>query len=187
MRLWRVFPWDSGAAAGSRGHALWIPRVLQGAGRHDNPQLYGAMYLSEQALAAVAEGIAHLRGQRIEDADLERGGLRLALLGLEASVEGRLWDLDDPRVLVERELHPSQVATRLRQTTRRWAADLFRVRPRRDGIRWWSTLEASWMHVTLFDRALPCIEPAAAPEPLRVTHPVVRQAAEAVGVRIHRA
>jgi len=142
------------------------------------------MYLSERPAAAVAEMIAHLRGQVLDDADFERGGLRLPLLGLDASVEGRLWDLDDPRVLVQRHLRPSVVATRVRQTTRRWAADLFRARPRRDGIRWWSTLEATWMHVTLFDRALPRVEPAGPPEPLRVGHAAVREAAEAVGVRI---
>lgn len=184
MRLWRVFPWDAQADAGSRGHPLWVPRTLQGAGRHDNPELYGALYLSESPIAAVAEHIAHLRGQALDDADLERGGLRLALLQLDAALEGRLWDLDEPRVLAERRLRPSQVATRVRPTTRRWAADLFRARPRRDGIRWWSTLEAAWMHVTLFDRALPRLAPAEPPEPLRLRHPAVREAAAAIGVAI---
>ena len=184
MRLWRVFPWDAEAVPGSRGHPLWIPRTLQGAGRHDNPELYGVMYLSEHPTAAVAETIAHLRGQVLDDADLERGGLRLALSGVDAAIEGRLWDLDDPRVLLERRLRPSVVATRVRQKTRAWAADLFRARPRRDGIRWWSTLEATWMHVTLFHRALPRVEPAGLPEPLRVSHTAVREAAEAVGVRV---
>ena len=184
MRLWRVFPWDAEAVSGSRGHPLWIPRSLQGAGRHDNPELYGAMYLSESPAAAIAETIAHLRGQTLEDADLERGSLRLALLGLDATIEGRLWDLDQPRVLMERRLRPSLVATRVRQTTRHWAAELFRARPWRDGIRWWSTLEAAWMHVTLFDRALARLDPAKPPEPLRCVHPAVREAAEAVGVRL---
>jgi hypothetical protein len=184
MRLWRVFPWDAEAVAGASGHPLWIPRALQGAGRHDNPELYAAMYLSETAAAAVAECIAHLRGQVLEDGDLERSGRRLALVPLDAGVEGRLWDLDDPEVLSERRLRPSLVATRARQATRRWAADLFRARPRRDGIRWWSTLEASWLHVTLFDRALPRLEPAGPAEPLRLEHAVVREAAEAIGVRV---
>jgi hypothetical protein len=169
---------------GERGHPLWVPRTLQGAGRHDNPELYGAVYLSERPEAAVAETIAHLRGQSMDDADLERGGLRLALAALDADVEDRLWDLDDPSVLVERRLRPSVVATRARATTRPWAAALFRSRPRRDGIRWWSTLEAAWIHVTLFDRALPRVDVAGPPEPLRVTHPVVRDAAGAVGVAL---
>ncbi|MGH7819387.1 MAG: RES domain-containing protein [Candidatus Binatia bacterium] len=183
-RLWRVFPWDPGAESGNRGHPLWIPRTLQGAGRHDNPDLYGAMYLSERPLAAMTEQIAHLRGQRLDDTDLERGGTRLALVPLDGPLEGRLWDLDDPRVLVERRLRPSQVATRVRELTRRQAADLFRARPRRDGLRWWSALEASWIHVTLFDRAVARLSLLAAPEPLHSTHSVVREAAEALGISL---
>jgi hypothetical protein len=140
------------------------------------------MYLSEQPVAAVAETIAHLRGQSLDDSDLERGGLRLALVGFDADIDGRLWDLDDPAVLMERRLRPSMVATRERKTTRKWAADLFRVRPRRDGIRWWSTLEAGWMHVTLFDRALPRLRLAGSPEPLRRVHAAIREAALALGV-----
>ncbi len=30
----------------------------------------------------------------------------------------------------------------------------FERHPGAAGLRWWSTLEASWIHVTLFDRAL---------------------------------
>lgn len=184
MRLWRVFPWDVDAVAERRGHPSWIPRDLQGAGRHDNPEFYGAMYLSDHPVAAIAETIAHLRGQALDDSDLERGGLRLAVVGFDAEVDGRLWDLDDPAVLVERRLRPSMVATRERRTTRAWAADLFRVRPQRDGIRWWSTLEAAWMHVTLFDRALPRLRLAESPEPLRRVHAAVREAARALGVSV---
>jgi hypothetical protein len=184
VRLWRVFPWDPAADAAHRGHPLWVPRTFQGAGRHDNPDLYGALYLSEDPVAAMAEHIAHLRGQALQDDDLERSGLRLGLVPLDADVDGRLWDLDEPRVLAARRLRPSQVATRVRSTTRRWAADLFRSRPRKDGIRWWSTLEATWLHVTLFDRALTRTAPARPPEALRLSHAVVRDAASAVGVRI---
>lgn len=183
-RLWRVFPWDPAAESAARGHPLWIPRELQGAGRHDNPDLYGAMYLSERSLAAVAEQVAHLRGQRLDDTDLERGGMRLAIVPLDALLDGRLWDLDDPKVLVERQLRPSQVATRVRELTHRQAADLFRARPRRDGLRWWSTLEASWIHVTLFDRAVARLSVSATPEPLARAHPVVREAAEALGISV---
>lgn len=186
MRLWRVFPWNAGAETGDHGHPLWIPRTLQGAGRHDNPDLYGALYLSEGPVAAIAENIAHLRGQGLDDADLERGGLRLALQGLDAFVEGRLWDLDNPQVLVQRRLRPSIVATHERSATRRWAADLFRARPHHDGIRWWSSIEASWIHVTLFHhRVLARLGLVGPPERLHVGHESVREAAAAVGVRIH--
>lgn len=184
MRLWRVVAWDPSAATGSRGHPLHVPRSIQGAGRHDNPGLYGALYLSERPVAAVAEMIAHLRGDELDDADLERNGLRLALVAFEATVDGTLWDLDDPTVLVDRALRPSLVATGVRRDTQRMAAALHRARPRRLGIRWWSTLEASWIHVTLFERALAHTSIAEAPEPLRVDHATVREAAEVLGVRL---
>lgn len=142
------------------------------------------MYLSEQPLAAIAEQIAHLRGQRLESADLERSGMRLALASFDARLEGRLWDLDDPHVLLERRLRPSQVATRAREMTRHQAADLFRERPRRDGLRWWSALEASWIHVTLFDRAATRLSVSQAPEPLDSTHPAVHEAADALGISV---
>ena len=184
MRLWRAFPWDPSAEPGRPGHALHVPRESQGGGRHDNPDLYGALYLSEEAVAAVGELLAHLRGQRLDDGDLERNGRRLALAALQATVEERLWDLDDPRVLGARSLRPSRVATRRRETTQRWSADLFRGRPRRLGFRWWSTIESEWIHVTLFDRALSRVTLAAPPEPLRTTHPVVRAAADALGIGV---
>jgi hypothetical protein len=183
MRLHRVFPWDPRAPAGSSGHALHVPRDRQGGGRHDNPGSYGAVYLSESAHAALAETLAHLRGQILEDADLERFGLRLAVVALEGRLEGKLCDLDDPRTLVRRRLRPSQVATRDRDVTQTWAETIFLARPARAGIRWWSTIESSWMHVTLFDRAMGALAIAGEPEPLRAGHPVVREACRTLGIR----
>ena len=184
MRLWRAFPWDPGAGEGDGGHPLYVPRAAQGGGRHDNPLLYGALYLSEEAVAAVGELLAHLRGQWLEDPDLERSGRRLALVPLEAEVDGRLFDLDDPAVLLARSLAPSRVATGRREVTQRWAQELFRARPQRAGIRWWSTLESSWLHVTLFDRAVKRVSVPSPPEPLRTNHPVVRAAADALGIAV---
>jgi hypothetical protein len=52
-----------------------------------------------------------------------------------------------------------------------------------DGFEWWSTIEASWINVTLFeDRVVERLSLAGDPEPLRLDHPAVREAAEAVGV-----
>ena len=50
-------------------------------------------------------------------------------------------------------LRPSQVATSRRAATQAYAARLFDAHPQAAGLRWWSTLEASWINVTLFDRA----------------------------------
>jgi hypothetical protein len=186
-RLWRVFPHNPEATSGSLGHALFVPRGLQGGGRHDNPDLYGVMYLSEQPFSAIAEHLAHLRGQRLDDTDLERGGLRLALVELEVPAESRCHDLDEPKVLTKLRLRPSEVATRNRAVTQKWAARIYRAHRSVGAIRWWSTLEASWHHVTLFDRALDRIDRIVQrrpPERLHALHPMVRRAAEQVGIRV---
>jgi len=51
-------------------------------------------------------------------------------------------------------LKPSLVATGRRQITQTYAVQQFERHPVAAGLRWWSTLEASWMHVTVLDRAL---------------------------------
>ena len=45
------------------------------------------------------------------------------------------------------------MATRRRAATQKYAARLFERHPDAAGLRWWSTLESSWINVTLFDRA----------------------------------
>ena len=63
MTLFRVFPLLSGAAPTEDGGALHVARALQGPGRHDNPDRYGALYVSRVPDAAVAERLvrAHYR------------------------------------------------------------------------------------------------------------------------------
>lgn len=51
------------------------------------------------------------------------------------------------------------------------------------GFEWWSTIEASWINVTLFeDRVIDKLTLVGEPEPLTLDHPAVRDAADAVGV-----
>ena len=45
------------------------------------------------------------------------------------------------------------MATRVRATTQRDALRLFQRHRRATGLRWWSTIEASWINLTIFDRA----------------------------------
>ena len=56
-------------------------------------------------------------------------------------------------MLLDAGLRPSQVATNRRAVTQSDAARLFDAHPDAAGLRWWSTLEASWINATLFDRA----------------------------------
>jgi hypothetical protein len=155
--------------------------MLQGDGRHDNPTLYGCLYASVEPVSAVAEQLDRLAGTSLEAADLVRRGFPLALTAIELSDEARLVDLDDPAVLAGEGLRPSRVATHERSLTQAGAADLFTSHAEAVGIRWWSTLEALWANVTLFDRA----EESLAVEdvhPLGLGDDVVAEAADFLGL-----
>jgi hypothetical protein len=153
VTLWRVLPWDPSARPAAPGGALWFPRPFQGTARHDNPSRYGCLYATEDPVSAIAEALAPFRGTGgLEPAMLTRMGRPLALARIELT-GAALLDLDDPVVLQAAGLRPSQVATGQREVTRRDAARLFDAHPDAAGLRWWSTLEASWINATVFDRA----------------------------------
>lgn len=158
MRLFRCFPWDAGVAESARGGAAWFPRMLQGSGRHDNPELYGCLYTTEAPISCVVERLQGLRGNRLETGDLRSQGLPLALAALAIPDEAPIVDLDEPRVLAGEGLRPSLVATGERARTQADAAALFQRRPEASGVRWWSTFESQWPNVTLFDRAAGSLE-----------------------------
>jgi hypothetical protein len=103
----------------------------------------------------------------------------LAALGGDDLLE--LLDLDDPAVLQAELLRPSQVATRDRTATQRIARTLFATHPEAHGLRWWSTLESSWINVTLFDRAIPRVF-VDSTVPLTPDLPAVMDAAELLGL-----
>lgn len=155
MILWRVLPWDPSAPLGGPGHALWVPREYQGSGRHDAPDRYGCLYLAEAAVSAVAEMLAPFRGTGDLHPDLlVRSGRQLALAELELADGATLVDLDEPTVLVDESLRPSVVATNQRSVTQAYAVAQFERHSEAAGLRWWSTLEASWIQITLFDRTI---------------------------------
>ncbi len=153
MILYRCFAWDREAAPEARGGPLWFPRMLQGGGRHDNPLLYGCLYVSANPLSAVVEQLARFTGQVLTGDLLRRFELPLALAELELRDEAELVDLDDPKILQRESLRPSLVATRDRGRTQVDAAALFEGHPDAAGLRWWSVFESLWPNVTLFDRA----------------------------------
>lgn len=153
MTLYRCFPWDEGIAATARGGAIWFPRRFQGAGRHDNSELYGCLYVTEAPISAVVERLQGLRGSRLERDDLRRRGLPLALATLRLAGKALLVDLDAPLALQTEGLRPSLVATHERGRTQADAASLFERHPEAVGLRWWSSFESQWTNVTLFDRA----------------------------------
>ncbi len=184
--LYRVFPHLPGREPQDEGGPLFVPRERQGTGRHDNPDQYGALYVSRLPESAVAERIQPFRGQNLTDGDLaRRDGARYALVALNDAGLTDVVDLDDPAELMRRDLRPSRVATRKRDATQGLARSMYDEGI--PGFSWWSTLEAAWTNVTLFaERALPALIVDGEPEPLTIEHPAVRAAADLLGIRLGR-
>jgi hypothetical protein len=180
--LYRCFAWDARARDTEPDGALWFPRLYQGEGRHDNPDLYGCLYLSDHALSSLVEQLAQFRGQRLLPSLLRRRGLPLALAELEFDDRAELVDLDDPAVLRRERLRPSRVATRQRSTTQPQARLLYARHPGAGGLKWWSIYEALWINVTVFDRAAPRLRRISV-RPLTIDDPAVVEAADFFGLR----
>jgi hypothetical protein len=183
VTLYRAFAWREAARQSDSDGPLWFPRIFQGDGRHDNPDVYGCLYLSDRPVSCIVEQFASFRGQRLIPSLLRRRGLPLALAQLELDDRAELIDLDDPSVLVREALRPSRVATRDRATTQPRALELYRSHRKPAGLCWWSTWEALWANVTIFDRAAKSLKVTDVTE-LTLEHPNVRQAAELFGLRI---
>ncbi len=182
MILQRCFAWSRRARLDEQDGPLWVPRAFQGDGRHDNPDLYGCLYLADHETSAVVEQLARFRTQRLQAALLHRRGLPLALAALEFGDEIEIVDLDDPRVLVRERLRPSAVATRRRAVTQPQARALHGAHPRAAALRWWSTFEASWANYTVFDRALASLSLVVVRE-LTLEDDSVAAAADFLGLR----
>jgi hypothetical protein len=185
--LFRVFSWDGISLDDRDSGPLAVPRARQGAGRHDNPDLYGAWYCARTAVSAVAEALQIFRGHVLTARDFVRvDGRRLAIARITLDTAATLVDLDDPLRLADRQLRPSQVATRVRGTTQQIARALFSEGAA--GFAWWSSLEASWINVTLFDeRVRTRVMLPQSPEPLTMAMPAVVAASSELGIRLSRA
>jgi hypothetical protein len=186
--LWRLLPLAPDVAApSSPGGALWFPRELQGTGRHDNPERYGCLYLSESPMSTVAEALAQFRGAGVlTQGMLVRANLPFALVQVDYADDRRIIDLDDPEVLTGTRLRPSRVATKARVVTQAYAARIFDADPSAIGLRWWSTLEASLTNFTLYDRAASALRLVDS-ETLTLEHTATREAADLLGLTItHR-
>jgi hypothetical protein len=151
--LYRCFAWNERARPDQPDSPVFFPREFQGDGRHDNPDAYGCLYLSDREVSGVVEQLARFRTQRLIDALLVRRGHRLAIARIELPDSAEVIDLDDPAELRRRRLRPSQVATRSREITQPQALAVYED-TRAAGIRWWSIHESLWANYTIFDRAV---------------------------------
>ena len=183
MILHRCLAWNERAAPDAPDGALWFPRPYQGEGRHDNPVVYGCLYLSEQPLSCVVEQLARFRGQRLTPALLLRRGLPLALAELELPDDTQLVDLVEPTVLRRERLRPSRIATRDRAVTQPQALALHEKHAEAAGLRWWSTFESQWLNVTLFDRAASALRLGSV-RTLEVADDQIAAAADVLGLRL---
>jgi len=130
----------------------------------------------------VVEALAPFRASgNLSDSMLVRSGSRLGLSEIDADVD--VLDLDDPAVLRRERLRPSRVATRYRDVTQPVAAALYEKHAGVGALAWWSTLEASWQNVTVFDRAARRLK-LRSTQVLTLDHPVVREAGEFLGLRV---
>ena len=183
MTLYRCFAWDLAGSGVQWGGPTWFPRPLQGEGRHDAPERYGCLYVSEEPVSAVVEELAVLAGSELDAGDLVRSRLPLALATLRLPDESVLVDLDDPDVLTAEKLRPSEVATPEREASQAAAMALHERHPEAVGMRWWSTFQPAWANVTLFDRASEALGVEDVRE-LRIDDEVVGEAAQFLGLRV---
>jgi hypothetical protein len=180
--VYRCFAWNARARQTETDGPLWFPRAFQGEGRHDNPDLYGCVYLADRPVSSIVEQLARFRGQRLIAGLLKRRGLPLALAELEVEARAEILDLDDPSVLKRERLRPSAVATRNRTVTQPQARALYEKFASLAGLRWWSVYESQWMHITLFERAGKALRLRSV-RPLTLEDPAVDEAAEFFGLR----
>jgi hypothetical protein len=159
-----------------------VPTPFQGDGRHDNPDLYSVLYAAPDPVAAIVEALAPFRGTGpLTSTLLCRAGRPLVLAEIDVDDASHVVDLDDPVILVAEHLRPSTVATRRRRITQDQAGSLYRWHPDAAALKWWSTFEASWAQLTVFDRAATQLDVGAVVE-LTVDVPEVIEAATFLGL-----
>ncbi len=170
MILYRVFPWDPGAADDQPGGALFTPPSAYG--RFDNPDLYRGLYCARTPAAAVGERFGFLTQWRA--ATFRQHGSRLALATIETD-DVPLSDLNLVDTLMSlRVRRVTEVATRDRSLTQPLAARIFKS-GKVGGLAWWSVYFAGWQNVMLWDHTHVRLQTP--PELLSTAHPAVIDAA----------
>lgn len=150
MLVYRVIPYSPSAAVGEPGHPLYERRPQQG-GRIDHPD-YHVWYLGRRPEVAVGETFGNLASwdaSMFEVPSLPGG--RRALTALRLPDELRILDLDDPNVLVDLALRPTQVVARNLAVTQAWGHRIWSDRDPHDpkarrwqAVQWWSYHHPPW-------------------------------------------
>ena len=188
--LWRVFPWDQAAPEGAPHSPRSVaPARFQNYGRFDlqgNPLV---LYLAETPAHAVAEVLRGrmrdpVRDPRLRhvlvDGDLVRGNFRLALVDVRVptSVADRLPDTSEGGTLERFGIRADQLSSTVRSVTQDAARRIHEHPDAVPGFVWWSRFGGDWHVVLLFlDRVSLDELDLGTPEPLRLDHPAVLEAA----------
>jgi hypothetical protein len=176
VTVYRVFPFDEGAAPNDRGGALFVP-PSSGFGRIDNPDLYDVLYVAKFPEAAVAEVFGRLGVWRA--ATFQHGsGLPYAIASYEVAASSDIFNLNDIDALRSIGVtRPTDIVTRDRATTQAWATAIFGLK-RYAGAQWWSYYDPDWPVLGLWERRDLTVTDA--PRILTAASPVVQSAAAAI-------
>lgn len=149
MKLYRVFTKiPASDAIREFGGPLYVPREFQGNGRHDIPD-DGIIYCALDAVSAIAENIKGFINLTINNDDFKRKGKAVQALAEMAMTGERLIDLRDAKEMVKTKTGPMAIATHDREITKGLCKMIYDKQV--DGFIWWSTIEAKWSNVTLFE------------------------------------
>jgi hypothetical protein len=138
------------------------------------------MYLSDAPAGAVAEAfgtLARWTSGMFERPDLP-GSVR-ALGSYEISEEVAVFDLDDAGALQTLGLRPSQVVTRDRSVTQRWALGIHELGSWA-GVRWWSYYDPRWYCCAIWEIDALTLRSGGV-HPLHLQDPAVKEASEVLG------
>lgn len=184
MLVYRVFPYLSTAAAGEPGHPLYEHRP-QRIGRIDHPD-YHVWYVGRRPEVAAGEAFGNLSVWEPSMFDvpfLPEGRRALAVLQLPDDL--RLLDLDDPRVLVELSLRPTQIVTRNLAVTQEWGHRIWQesdphdaAQSRWQAVQWWSYHHPPWEVLASWERP-----ELVRVDPLHLEHDAVVEAAHGLNRR----
>lgn len=165
-------------------HPLHVLVDRQGHGRFDNPHLYAALYLSTTEPGAVGETFGNLSQWPVAEVERQKDGRPRCLVRYEVPDDEHVLDLDDPKVLVELAIRPSDVVRRNRDHLQEVANTIWQTHSATGvrGFSWWSYWRPEWTMVMLWSDGLghPRFPDVAvtAVEPLSIDHAAVQVAAD---------
>jgi len=178
--LYRVLPLLTNAAPKQPGGVLYVPP--QGGGRLDNPELYAVLYLSDAAPGAIAEAFGRFPewSPAILAGSPGLPGSARVIASYRLADAAPLCDLDDPDVLRDLGLRPSEVVSRDYSRTRAWARRIYAQRLW-VGVRWWSYYDPRWASVGLWDLTGLALQDV---RPLRLDNPALIEASRTIARRL---